>query len=183
MAAGTAWVYAFVAMSRPLAHGAFVFAWAALACATSTPEGDDDGDAGAGADAPASAIDGRPAADADPNDAPPRRGFGEACTDKAECDSNICIFAGDSGVCSQLCAEGTCPGGWGCYGVLGAVSDGVVDDVCVPDTTQLCSPCGSAADCGIAATPNLCIADEVGAQFCARDCTCLLYTSPSPRDS
>ena len=38
------------------------------------------------------------------------RGFGELCTDKGDCLSNICIFSGVSGVCSVLCAEGTCTG-------------------------------------------------------------------------
>src|SRR5688572_22744137 len=135
-------VYPSPAMLRLSAKGAFVLAALSAglsACASSTSDRDDL-DAGAG-DGAALFPDGPPAAAADPNDAPPRRDFGEACADKAECVSNICIFAGVTGVCSALCAEGTCPAGWGCYGVVGAVSDGLVDDVCVPDSDQLCSPC------------------------------------------
>src|SRR5688572_29567170 len=100
-------------------------------------------DGGAGGDG--GAIDGGPGADVPQTvdagpDAANLAGFGEPCTNRDQCMSDICIFAGTTGVCSMLC-KGTCPRGYGCYGVLGVIEPGVVSDVCVPESDLLCSSC------------------------------------------
>src|SRR5262245_26381009 len=94
----------------------------------------------------------------------PKKGFGEPCGDKSECDSNICIFVGGGGICSQLCSGGSCPMNFGCFGVLGAVDPGVVSDVCVPNSTRLCTPCASDGECSVASR-DLCIDYGAGQKF------------------
>jgi hypothetical protein len=70
------------------------------ACASSQGGGDDDG--GGGLDG--GAVDAPPLADvplgidAGP-DAANLAGFGEPCTNRDQCMSDICIFAGTTGVC------------------------------------------------------------------------------------
>jgi len=65
---------------------------------------------------------------------------------KAQTETEICIFTGLGGICSRLCPP-ACPGTFGCFGVLGGgIDPGAVVDVCVPITTQLCTPCMAA--CG-----------------------------------
>src|SRR5689334_17664100 len=66
-------------------------------------------------------VDAPPAVDAGP-DGPPLRGFGEPCTDRDQCESNLCILVGSSGSCTMFC--GDCPDGWGCVGVIGIDIDG-----------------------------------------------------------
>jgi len=109
---------------------------------------------------------------APPIDAPPLpgKGFGEPCADKLECESNICILAGTGGFCSETCNAGSCPDGYGCLGVLDSIEPGHVDDVCVPQSTQLCSPCVNHSECA-AIGQDLCVTNDLGDAFCARDCS------------
>src|SRR5687768_16910684 len=87
--------------------------WILSACAaTDVPGNDLDGSV----DDPDGSgfIDARLAPDADTTDARPGHGFGEMCTDQEDCDSEICVFAGSSGVCSRRCPP-DCPDGYGCF--------------------------------------------------------------------
>jgi hypothetical protein len=102
-------------------------------------------------------------------DLPPKKGFGEACNDKGECATQICLFAGIGGVCSKLCSAGTCPDGYGCLGVSGAVEPGKVSDVCVPNATQLCSPCQKDTECSLSGADKCLKVDD--ATYCGRDCS------------
>ncbi|HEU0033874.1 MAG TPA: collagen-like protein [Kofleriaceae bacterium] len=116
-------------------------------------------------DAPV-AVDG-PIADAPP-DGPPKRGFGEPCTDRAQCDSNLCIVIGTSGSCTKLC--GDCPEGWGCLGVLGVDADGQVSFVCVPSSTQLCTTCTQDSECTLIGMDK-CVPYPDGDTYCSQDCS------------
>jgi hypothetical protein len=144
--------------------------WIAGGCASSTPGGDLDGgdDDGALFDAGPDAFVFVDAAILP--DGAPGAGFGEACTNRDECDSNICVFSGVGGVCSMLCNPPDCPDGYGCFSVLGGVDPGVVAQICVPDSDRLCSPCSDSSECATAAQ-DLCVADADGAKWCARDCS------------
>lgn len=108
-------------------------------------------------------------ADAGP-DAEPGRGFGEPCTDRTQCESNICIVVGPGGRCTDLCSGGDCPEGYGCLGVLDSVEVGQVDEVCVPISDQICSPCTDSSECTLIGM-DLCIADPDGDSYCSRDCS------------
>ncbi len=101
-------------------------------------------------------------------DAPPLKGFGETCTDASQCDSTICILTSVGGVCSQLC--GQCPDGWGCFGVLGAITPDEVANVCVPVSTQLCSPCQQDTECALLGMDK-CLTEATGRSYCGRDCS------------
>ncbi len=62
------------------------------------------------------------------------KGFGESCTDSAECNSAICIKSCNGSTCSKKCTPGStsaCPVGHGCIGVTGAIEPGKVEYVCV----------------------------------------------------
>ncbi|HEX4420786.1 MAG TPA: hypothetical protein VH165_22880 [Kofleriaceae bacterium] len=112
-----------------------------------------------------------PADAAIPVDAPPDAallGFGQPCTDASQCTSDICILAGTSGVCTDTC--GTCPDGWGCFGVLGAIEPGVVSSVCVPTSDQLCSPCVQDHECTLLGMDK-CLTEATGRTYCSRDCS------------
>jgi len=149
-------------MGRVLLGGLVVLA----ACATSTRNNECDPgttciDASLPIDAIAVVI-----VDAPPD--APLKGFGEACTDSMQCQSDICILVGIGGVCSQLC--GTCPDGWGCLGVVGAVTDGEVTYVCVPTSNQLCSPCQADSECTLIGMDK-CVTESTGRAYCGRDCS------------
>jgi hypothetical protein len=101
-------------------------------------------------------------------DAPPKKGFGDPCTDSMQCQSDICILVSTGGVCSQEC--GTCPSGYGCFGVLGAIDPGQVSYVCVPETSQLCSPCQSDTECTQIGMDR-CVTESTGRSYCGRDCS------------
>jgi hypothetical protein len=108
--------------------------------------------------------------DMGPPDMVPRKGFGEPCNDKSECETEICIFTGTGGVCSRLCPP-ACPMDYGCFGVLGGgIDPGAVVDVCVPITTQLCTPCTMATECSVGGK-DLCLPAATGGTFCGRDCS------------
>lgn len=109
------------------------------------------------------------AVDASP-DAEVRRAFGEPCTDKLQCQSFVCLYVATGGFCSMLCHGGSCPPGYGCVGVLDAVEQGVVSDVCIPEGNLLCTQCASHAECSLIGQ-DLCLPDPLSGSFCARDCT------------
>src|SRR5262245_58759944 len=96
--------------------------------------------------------------------------FGEACTDKSQCASRICIFSGISGYCSETCAGGSCPPGYGCYGVLGVIEPGQVANVCVKANHLPCTACSQSEECSTVAR-DLCLTAPTGGSFCARDCS------------
>src|SRR5207302_183587 len=100
----------------------------------------------------------------------PKLGFGDSCDDNKQCQSGICIFIGTGGVCTDLCANNPCPAGWGCVGVGGAIDPGTVTYVCVPNSTQLCTPCKQDGECSVGGHDK-CLTSPVGGQFCARDCS------------
>ncbi|MCL4226235.1 MAG: hypothetical protein KJZ91_17360 [Myxococcales bacterium] len=97
------------------------------------------------------------------------KGFGEPCLDKAECQSNICIFVGTGGRCTDLCAGGSCPADWGCFGVVDIIEPGSVHDVCVPVIDQLCSACTGDPEC-TQVGQDRCLTYPDGKRFCGRDC-------------
>ena len=103
-------------------------------------------------------------------DAMPLKGFGEPCTDRSECESNICILVGTGGICTDLCNGDDCPDEFGCLGVQDSVEPGSVDYVCVPLSTQLCTPCTAHSECALIGQ-DLCVANALGDSFCARDCS------------
>ncbi|CAN5923636.1 hypothetical protein BH11MYX3_BH11MYX3_33550 [soil metagenome] len=139
---------------------AFSFVGALAACASSTRAGEEvDAPTGEPQDAPPVVVDAPPDA--------MLKGFGEPCTDTNQCDSHLCIAAGSGGVCSQLC--GTCPDGWGCFGVVGAIDPGQVAFVCVPVSTQLCSPCQTDSECTLIGMDK-CLTEDTGRKYCGRDC-------------
>ncbi len=146
------------------------------ACASGGPSGDcEPGQEGCVCEGPSCSVDGAvlDQEDAGPisnSDAGPERGFGEACSDKSECASNICILVGIGGVCSDFCSNDSCPEGYGCFGVFGAVEPGEVADVCVPTSTQLCSPCEMDSECALVGA-DLCLTNADARSFCARDCS------------
>lgn len=116
-------------------------------------------------------CDGDAGVDATTTDAPPdgpAKGFGEACTDGMQCESQICILVGTSGQCSKLCGE--CPDGYGCLGVTGVVIEGEVSFVCVPTSNQLCSPCTQDTECTLLGMDK-CVTYDDGDRYCSRDCT------------
>ncbi len=113
--------------------------------------------------------DAGPVADADTTDAGPMLGFGETCSDRSECASNICLLAGVSGMCTDFCV-GDCPEGFGCFGVLDVIEQGEVAEVCVPLSSQLCSPCQLDSECAIVGS-DLCLTNADERSFCARDCS------------
>jgi hypothetical protein len=103
-------------------------------------------------------------------DAPPDamlHPFGDPCTDGNQCESDICILVGTGGVCSQLCGE--CPPGFGCFGVLGAIDPDQVSFVCVPTSSQLCSPCQADTECTLLGMDK-CLKEATGRSYCSRDC-------------
>ncbi|HUQ05517.1 MAG TPA: hypothetical protein VM261_23605, partial [Kofleriaceae bacterium] len=144
-----------------LLGGALLFA-----CASSKPgTGDDDGDGDAAVDVDADSM---PPIDA-PTDAM-LKGFGEPCLDKAECASNICIFVGTGGRCTDLCSGGSCPSDWGCFGVVDIIEPGVIHDVCVPVVDQLCTACSTDNECVQVSSQDKCVTYAGGDRFCGRDC-------------
>lgn len=143
-------------------------------CASGDPAGtcEPGDDNCATADANASSIDARiNLIDAGPEvDAGPMLGFGEACNDRNQCASEICIFSGIGGVCTDFCINVDCPEGFGCFGVLGINEPGEVAEVCVPINSQLCSPCQVDSECA-AVGSDLCLENDDGRSFCAIDCS------------
>ncbi len=116
-------------------------------------------------DAPAQ-PDAGPVPDAPPDAA--KRGFGESCTDKGQCESDICILVGTSGICTMTCGE--CPDGYGCVAVVGAIEQGEVSMVCVPSSDQLCTPCTQDSECTLLGMDK-CLTEATGRTYCGRDCS------------
>lgn len=140
--------------------GAIALALVAFGCAASRTSGTD-------CDGGPCLLDATPA-DATEIDAPPGREFGEACTDNAQCDSNLCILVGTSGQCTRTC--GQCPLGYGCLGVDGISIDGEITFVCVPLSNQLCTPCAADSECTLLGMDK-CVTYPDGDRACGRDCT------------
>ena len=138
---------------------AITFVCGLAACASSKRAGGEVDAAPTAIDAPEVAVDAAIDAKLSP--------FGDPCTDSNQCDSHLCIAAASGGVCSQLC--GSCPSGWGCFGVLGAIDPGQVAFVCVPVSNQLCSPCLADTECTLIGMDK-CLTETTGRKFCARDC-------------
>ena len=96
--------------------------------------------------------------------------FGSKCTDKKQCQSNICLCAGTGGICSKLCKGTVCPKGYNCFGVLGSVETGKVTEVCVPENNIMCTPCKTDKECSISLADK-CIPYPDGSAYCGRDCS------------
>jgi hypothetical protein len=111
-----------------------------------------------------------PTIDAEPPlpDAPDLAEFGEPCTDRDQCESNLCILVGTSGQCTMLC--GDCPDGYSCLGVVGIDIEGTVSFVCVPTSTQLCSPCTQDSECTLIGNDK-CVPYADGDEYCGQDCS------------
>jgi hypothetical protein len=103
-------------------------------------------------------------------DGPPGKGFGEPCTDRAQCESNLCIVVGTHGTCTQFCP--TCPDGYGCVGVLGIDVDGQISFVCVPSSTQLCTACSQDTECTLIGMDK-CLTALDGDRYCSQDCSAI----------
>ncbi|HEX9101274.1 MAG TPA: hypothetical protein VF997_03685, partial [Polyangia bacterium] len=95
-------------------------------------------------------------------------GFGDTCTDNKQCKSNICLQTGIGGVCTQECPDNMCPAGYGCLGVTGQIDPGLTY-ICVPNSTQLCTPCVQNSECSVGGH-DWCLPSPVGGHFCGRDC-------------
>ncbi len=96
--------------------------------------------------------------------------FGDPCTNAKQCESQLCVLAGLSGVCTQYCPP-DCPSTYGCFSVLGGgIDPGLVVQICVPENKQLCSPCAMSSECSSAAQ-DLCLPSALGGNFCGSDCT------------
>jgi hypothetical protein len=101
-----------------------------------------------------------------PGDAGTLLGFGEVCTDDAQCESGYCINAasGAQRVCTQLCA-GSCPAGWDCKVRVG---DPDVS-LCTQHVDRLCGDCSVDQHCN-PAFGDYCL-DLGGLRSCGLDCT------------
>jgi hypothetical protein len=77
----------------------------------------------------------------DPNDLGGPGGFGAICAEAGDCNSGLCVPAGDGtyGRCSRACGAG-CPEGFRCAPFDGA-------DRCVEDRFVACLSCATDADC------------------------------------
>lgn len=100
----------------------------------------------------------------------PRRPFGSPCTDRGQCLSGICLVVGTGGICTDLCSAGTCPDGFGCLTVRDATEFSPFSDVCVPETTSLCTPCEADSECAVLGS-DLCLPRSGAQRYCARDCS------------
>jgi len=91
------------------------------------------------------------------------RHFGDPCTTGAQCDSAVCLLVGTGGVCTRVC-DGTCPDGYGCFGVIGAIDPGQIALVCVPISSQLCSPCQADTECTLLGMDK-CVVEPTGRHY------------------
>jgi hypothetical protein len=91
--------------------------------------------------------------------------FGWPCEEDADCNSNFCVPDEGALICTELCAEDTCPEGWTCRFFVNAGGDGV--RVCLPNEDTLCVGCDSSLDCGGQA--NACVR-RAGQTFCGTGC-------------
>ncbi|MBP9206396.1 MAG: hypothetical protein KBG28_20655 [Kofleriaceae bacterium] len=146
---------------RPLA--VVLYACGLLACANAKNGTNPDAYDPGVADAPVAAADAG-------IDAVPLKGFGEPCLDRDECASNLCILVGTGGRCTDRCDGVMCPDEYGCFGVLGIDVDGVVSNVCVPTTSQLCSTCATDTECTQVGMDK-CLTYPDGDRYCSRDCS------------
>ncbi len=99
--------------------------------------------------------------------------FGSACEYSSDCNSNICVSAGDSGICSQNCSTtetGSCPNGYRCLEANDSNS------YCFPgdSSSDLCKPCESSKDC----SSELCLTDG-NLSICSRYCVVSSSNCPS----
>jgi hypothetical protein len=139
----------------------FIFAGIAAGCASSSSRATCDPQTGSNCEVDAG-LPGEASVDG-----APKRGFGEECTDRDQCESDLCVHVGTSGVCTMTCGE--CPDGWGCLGVTGVDIDGQVTFVCVPESNQLCTPCTQHSECSYVGM-DLCVAYDDGDKYCSRSC-------------
>jgi hypothetical protein len=98
-------------------------------------------------------------------DGPGEGELGYPCEDDLECLSRHCIQRDDGYICTELCAAGSCPDGWGCRTIETSGADAT--QICVPNPDMLCRLCDNNTDCS--ATNDMCI--EVGEDWvCGRAC-------------
>lgn len=99
--------------------------------------------------------------------------FGSVCSYSSDCKSDVCVSAGDSGMCSQICninETGSCPNGYRCY----ESTDG--NYYCFPgdSSSDLCKPCENSKDC----SSELCLTDG-NLSICSRYCVVSSSNCPS----
>jgi hypothetical protein len=97
-------------------------------------------------------------------------GFGDTCDDNKQCKSGICVQTGTGGVCTDFCPGNMCPPGYGCIAVTGQIDPGTIAYVCVPNSTELCTPCVQNGECSTGGH-DWCLPTPVGGHFCGRDCS------------
>lgn len=98
-----------------------------------------------------------------------KREFGDTCTQREECISNICLFVATGGFCSKTCIDSSnCPNDYNCLGVMDAIEQGQIAYVCVPTGDMLCTTCQTHSECSLIGQ-DLCLPYANGS-FCARDC-------------
>jgi hypothetical protein len=103
-------------------------------------------------------------------------GFGERCTEDAECESGRCIraSAGTHRICTRPCDEADgdpdCPPGWDCKTRPAALGGGEADEaLCVQHLERLCAECSVHDHCH-PAFGDYCLTLD-GIQGCGRDCS------------
>jgi hypothetical protein len=133
-------------------RGALIIAFGALAACAQGSGGLPDGGPASGGDAGATGA------------------TGDRCDENADCASETCLDLSGGAVCTEGCAaDGECPDGWSCVGVVGVDQPDIATPVCVPDG-PLCASCQVAAACAQVGS-DLCVQDDSGDGYCARDCS------------
>ena len=96
------------------------------------------------------------------------KGFGERCSEDAECESDRCIPNGHGtfNVCSRTC-EGDCPPGWDCK--VRPEGEAPSESLCVQHLNRLCAECSVDDHCH-PAFGDYCLTLD-GIQGCGMDCT------------
>ena len=94
--------------------------------------------------------------------------FLDKCSENAACQSGWCVEHMGEGVCSRFCQD-ECPAGWSCQQIAGTFPDVVY--ICVSDFSNLCKPCGAAADCkAIGGADDVCVSYGDEGSFCGGPC-------------
>ena len=91
--------------------------------------------------------------------------FGESCDGNDDCLSGVCHACGR--LCLLKTCDATCHEGWSCK-LVGGVGDGGY--ACVSDTSHLCLPCATSADCASDESVNACVSYGEEGSFCGAAC-------------
>jgi hypothetical protein len=102
----------------------------------------------------------------DAADQPTGGGLLDPCTGDDDCVSGFCVQYQDGNVCTELCAEDTCPDGWSCRTLSNTGADAV--RLCIPNPDSLCRLCSANTDCSN--LDDMCISSG-GQNVCGQDCS------------